>query len=352
MTKKMKLGFLIFFCLLCRLTYAQPDSLKIIGTTAEIGTEDNLVELYLKNDIPIRGIQLSLSHSEDLLPIDVTQTVRTLGFNVEYSTPNPGQMTILIYRFSSGSITSDNGSIVDMKFNVSQNAQPGDHPLVLQNVYASDMNGQNAELKLDDGIFIIEQDPTPVELANFHASFIKDLHTIKLEWITTSESNNYGFEIQRGKNDINFERIGFVEGKGTTSSVHKYHFFDANLFSATNYYRLKQIDFDGATHYSKIIKIAPLLPLTHKLYQNYPNPFNPKTTIEFDLHKPGFVKIAIYDITGKLVRTLVSEQRQAGSHRVNWDALDEGGIRVSNGAYFYTFESGNYSQTKKMILIK
>jgi hypothetical protein len=351
MTKKMNLIFLIFFCLLCRLAYAQTDSLKIIGASAEIGTEDNLVELYLKNDIPIRGIQLTLSHSADLLPIEVLQTVRTLGFNVEYSIPTPGQMTILIYRFSSGSITADKGSIVDIKFTVSQNAQPGDFPLELQNVYASDLNGQSVTLKLNDGVFTIE-DATPVELVNFYASFIKNNHTIKLEWRTSSESNNYGFEIQRGENDINFHKIGFINGQGTTSSFHKYHFIDVNFFSGTNYYRLKQIDFDGSTSYSDVIKIIALSLSTYKLYQNYPNPFNPETTIEFDLPLPGFVEIIIYDIKGKLVRKLVSEQKQPGNQQVKWDATDENGVRVSNGTYFYNFKSGLYSQTKKMILIK
>ena len=81
-----------------------------------------------------------------------------------------------------------------------------------------------------------------------------------------------------------------------------------------------------------------IIPDKYTLLQNYPNPFNPETTIEFGLPKAGFVEIAIYDINGKLVKTLVSEQRQAGNFWIKWDARDESGNRVSSGVYLYYFK--------------
>ncbi|MCK4312373.1 MAG: T9SS type A sorting domain-containing protein, partial [Candidatus Cloacimonetes bacterium] len=84
-----------------------------------------------------------------------------------------------------------------------------------------------------------------------------------------------------------------------------------------------------------------------KLYQNYPNPFNPKTIISYSLPKASNVKIMIYNIKGQLVETLVDAQKPAGSHTVDWNVED-----MSSGIYFYKLKSGNYNETKKMLLLK
>lgn len=88
-------------------------------------------------------------------------------------------------------------------------------------------------------------------------------------------------------------------------------------------------------------------PSTYRLSQNYPNPFNPITTIMFDIPKVTRVKIAVYDITGREVSVLVNENMQAGSYERQWD-----GSRSSSGVYFYKITSGDFVQTKKMLLIK
>jgi len=85
---------------------------------------------------------------------------------------------------------------------------------------------------------------------------------------------------------------------------------------------------------------------------NYPNPFNPETTIEFSLTEPGEVTIAIYNIKGQLVRSLVNDSYQAGSHSVVWDGRADNGREVVSGIYFSRMESGNYSGIRKMIMIK
>jgi len=84
-----------------------------------------------------------------------------------------------------------------------------------------------------------------------------------------------------------------------------------------------------------------------KLGQNYPNPFNPTTNIEFSVQKNNLVTLKVYDITGKLVLTLVNQNLSAGTYNVDFDAS-----RLSSGVYFYTMQAGNFSSTKKMILIK
>ncbi|HEX2787177.1 MAG TPA: YCF48-related protein [Ignavibacteria bacterium] len=85
------------------------------------------------------------------------------------------------------------------------------------------------------------------------------------------------------------------------------------------------------------------------LYQNYPNPFNPSTTIPFSITKPGLVKIAVYDMLGKQVAELVNQNKQAGSYKVNFNS-DK--YSLTNGIYFYKFTSGDFSEVKKMMLVK
>ncbi len=88
------------------------------------------------------------------------------------------------------------------------------------------------------------------------------------------------------------------------------------------------------------------------LSQNYPNPFNPNTKIEYEIPQSGIVKINIYDISGKLIRKLINEQKNTGKYLVTWDGRNDSGKTVSSGTYFYQIISGNFVQAKKMILLK
>ncbi len=90
-----------------------------------------------------------------------------------------------------------------------------------------------------------------------------------------------------------------------------------------------------------------ILPTTYNIEQNYPNPFNPVTTIKYQIPQNGFVKIKIYDVLGKEVKTLVNQYQEAGYYSVKFDAGS-----LSSGIYFYRFESGNYTSIKKMMVIK
>jgi len=94
------------------------------------------------------------------------------------------------------------------------------------------------------------------------------------------------------------------------------------------------------------------IPKEFALYQNYPNPFNPATEIKFDIPKESHVKIVIYDITGKEVRTLVDEVVKPGAYRILWDGTDNSGNKVTSGIYFYRMIAGSYVSVKKMVLIK
>jgi len=99
----------------------------------------------------------------------------------------------------------------------------------------------------------------------------------------------------------------------------------------------------GLVGVTSIDELAPAYELT----QNYPNPFNPGTVIKYSVANDDFVSIKVYDATGKFVASLVNEKKNAGSHTVNFN-----GSNLSSGMYFYKIESGNFVETKKMLLMK
>jgi len=96
------------------------------------------------------------------------------------------------------------------------------------------------------------------------------------------------------------------------------------------------------------------LPKAFALSQNFPNPFNPSTTIAFDIPegKEANVRLNVYNMRGQLIRTLVDEVKSEGSYQIQWDGSDNYGRRVSSGVYFYRITTGEFSQTRKMVILK
>jgi hypothetical protein len=100
------------------------------------------------------------------------------------------------------------------------------------------------------------------------------------------------------------------------------------------------------------VEEADLLPTVYALHQNVPNPFNPTTAIRIDLPSAAHVKLLIFNVRGQLVRTLVDEEMSAGVKKVKWNGRDGTGRAVASGIYFYRVRAGEFSDTKKMILLK
>ncbi len=185
----------------------------------------------------------------------------------------------------------------------------------------------------------------PVELVSFSAEVIED--NVTLKWITATEKNNSGFEIQRKFNNPDWGKIGFVEGHGTTTEPKTYSFIDYDVLAGKYSYRLKQIDLDGTFEYSNEFEVEVSLPQEFLLSQNYPNPFNPGTKISFAIPSQEFVTIKVYDILGREVATLVNDYKTAGTYAVEFNAA-----RFASGVYFYQMQAGNFIETKKMVLLK
>jgi len=96
-----------------------------------------------------------------------------------------------------------------------------------------------------------------------------------------------------------------------------------------------------------IININSEIPNEYKLFQNYPNPFNPVTKIDFSVPKSGYINITVFDITGKEAAVLVNENITAGHYTVDFD-----GVHLASGVYFYRITTKDFTQTKKMLLMK
>jgi hypothetical protein len=191
--------------------------------------------------------------------------------------------------------------------------------------------------------------PLPVELTSFTAT--ANQNTVDLKWVTKTEINNSGFNVERRINEGEWNTLGFVKGHGTTTEPKEYSFTDKELFTGGSKfkYRLKQMDNDGAFKYSDVVEVE-VVPTHFELSQNYPNPFNPSTTIQFALPKATQLKINIYSMLGELVKTIADGTYEAGYHKVTFSAI--GGSSLPSGAYIYRIESDAFTQVKKMILLK
>ncbi len=94
------------------------------------------------------------------------------------------------------------------------------------------------------------------------------------------------------------------------------------------------------------------LPRVFALHPNYPNPFNPETTISFDIPERSRVQLTIYDLLGKKITVLSDGVTVAGSHTIRWSGTDTFGLTVGSGVYILRFDAGEFSQTRKMLLLK
>lgn len=191
----------------------------------------------------------------------------------------------------------------------------------------------------------------PVELISFAAEVTKN--GVTLTWETATETNNRGFEVER-KIGGTWAKIGFVEGKGTTTQHSKYSFTDKPNTSNVSY-RLKQIDLNGSFTYTKEVKVDfGSLPSEFSLSQNYPNPFNPSTTIKFALPFDSKVKVVVYNINGEAISTVVDGEFSAGEHQAQFNRISG----LASGIYLYTITAvsndgkSTFSQTRKMVLLK
>ncbi len=194
-----------------------------------------------------------------------------------------------------------------------------------------------------------EDSPLPIVLESFTSSVSG--REVTLNWITSEEHNNAGFELQRmsiGISDSVWKTNAFIKGNGTKNTKTTYIFKDSRMNSGKYKYRIKQIDFNGNFEYYELGNIVEVaLPKTFSLSQNYPNPFNPTTKIDFEVPHNSIVRIIIYDILGREIKTLVNKELSPGYYSLLFD-----GSGLASGVYFYRMNAGDFVKVKKMVVIK
>ena len=201
------------------------------------------------------------------------------------------------------------------------------------------------------GIWENSNSPLPVNLTAFNVTSQK-FGNVFLEWYTATEQNNFGFDIERAVIDGNnsniiWNKIGFISGIGNSNSPHKYNFIDKAPAGGYKFaYRLKQIDNKGLFNYYDQKEINLVLD-DFGLYQNYPNPFNPSTIIKYQLPVNANVKIKLFNSLGEEVKTLLNDFKQAGIYELQLNTSE-----LASGVYYYRIDSGNFTDTKKLIVLK
>jgi hypothetical protein len=188
--------------------------------------------------------------------------------------------------------------------------------------------------------------PLPVVLSSFSSRVLKN--NVILDWETSEEVNNRGFDIERKPANGSWMKAGFAEGFGTTSEPKSYKFTDSRLLRGTYRYRLKQMDYNGNFEYFELpndVNIAA--PADFYVSQNYPNPSNPGSSIDYQLPENGRVTVKLYDVTGRELQVLVDEIKEAGYYSLEFD-----GTNLATGIYYYRIQAVGFSETKKMVLIK
>ena len=277
------------------------------------------------------------SGGSELVDVEVPD-VKLYSSNATFSasvspTPPSGSITL---DFPGGNTINSFPGSVQMRIQTSGNVTLGTYTITIEGTGPNGTPVHQRTVSLDVIV--------PVELASFAAT--SDKNDVILSWFTATETNNQGFEIQR-KTDGEFERVGFVQGKGTSTEIQNYLYRDEDLLSGSYTYRLKQMDFDGSFSYSDEVKVEISQPDVFYLGQNYPNPFNPTTNIKYSIPQDENVSLKVYDILGKEVATLVNEYQQAGTFDVVFSGSD-----LASGVYYYQLKAGDLTSTKKLMLTK
>ncbi|MFQ6092432.1 MAG: DUF6073 family protein [bacterium] len=183
---------------------------------------------------------------------------------------------------------------------------------------------------------------------------------VMIEWTTGTEMDNAGFNLYRsGKEDEGYVKINgeLIPAEGDATAGAGYSFTDAAVIpGATYYYKLESLASDERTDvYGPVMVKVPAgvsVPTDFYLVQNYPNPFNPRTTIEFALPEKAHVTLTIYNSLGQQVKELMNQEWPAGRYQTYWDGKGIYGEVLPSGVYFCKISAGNWTSTKKMMLLK
>lgn len=315
----------------------------VTGDPTRIITE-NVLRKFIENRFPPEIMRWA--------PADVSETTinnRTMQINNRSIALQEGESAELSlyaedpYNAPVSYFWQVNGAVVsgqtDTSFNFTNSGY--DDTLIVVTAFAYN-NEDTASISWE----IINLDALPVELVSFSARVLGS--SVELRWQTATELDNFGFEVERRTlEDKEWSMIKFIKGNGNSSTVHDYSFTDNSPSGGSVFlYRLKQLDNSGAFTYSEEIEVN-MTPSEYSLSQNYPNPFNPTTKINFSIPIEGVVRLSLYNVLGEKVQDITEQFYTAGNHVIEFN-----GSAMPSGFYFFQIKAGNFTATKRMMLLK
>ncbi|MCC6397830.1 MAG: T9SS type A sorting domain-containing protein [Bacteroidetes bacterium] len=318
---------------------------KANGSTFKMGTS-NFFFNFNSSDLGFPTLLTPHNFSDGVVyqPMNVNGTGNSASVNIELNTAGSGT-----------EVTTGYMDVATLRFAI---LDPAGNSNLVWDAGGSVVFKDDESTVVDAGTLNnLNTSPLPVQLSSFTAAMIQSSGGVLLKWTTLSETNNYGFEVQKsleGSDSWQTIEGSFVAGNGTTLESHSYSYTDVSVTPGVWYYRLKQIDLDDAVHYSESIKPSGVtdvkekeIPKEFALDQNYPNPFNPSTVINFALPRESKVSLEVYNLIGQRVAVLVNEVKPAGYHSLRFN-----GASFSSGIYFYSLVAGETKFLRKMVLVK
>jgi len=185
----------------------------------------------------------------------------------------------------------------------------------------------------------------PVELANFEGQ--ADDNSVVLSWKTSSETNNAGFAVEHQQDDGTFQKMGFKEGAGTTTTPQSYRYRTSELEIGTHTFRLKQEDLDGSTSHSEEITVDLTLSGTYKLTDVRPNPVRGDGTVSLTVKSAQEVQAEVYNVLGQRVATVHN-----GPIEENTPTTMNVGASLPSGVYYLRVDGESFSTTTKFVRVR
>jgi hypothetical protein len=196
--------------------------------------------------------------------------------------------------------------------------------------------------------------PVPLTLSSFRA--ISHRGSIEVSWTSQTEVDVLAYHLYRGqREDGLFTPIVRLNAQGNSENPREYRYVDTDVAAGrTYYYKLANEDYGGQVEFHGPIyaSVGASVPEAYNLLPNYPNPFNSTTALGYEIPVAGHVALTIYDILGREVRSLVNVYQQAGRHTILWDGRDNSERCLNSGVYFYTLKAGDFTQVRKMVLLR
>ncbi|NNF07609.1 MAG: T9SS type A sorting domain-containing protein [Candidatus Eisenbacteria bacterium] len=187
--------------------------------------------------------------------------------------------------------------------------------------------------------------PTDVELAAFVATRLPN-GSASVSWVVSDAHDHLGFDVYRGESEVSRERINGAVLRGQDS----YMFEDAAAPKVKVGYWLAELSRSGTQTWHGPVWLSPAVPVSGRQLLASPNPFASQTRITYQLHEARPVRLDVFDLKGRKVRTLLQETQSAGERSVVWDGSGESGSKVATGFYLLRLEAGPDSQVRKVLV--